>query len=205
MTPSFTIIGRSSSHFTRVARIFALELEVAHAFVPVSDLRSLSASDYGQNPSLRMPVLRADNDEWFGALNICRTLHRMAKRERRVIWPEQLTTPLLANAQELTLQAMATGVELIMSRDTPTAGSAYATKRRASLENSLHWLEARIDAALSTLPARDLSYLEVTLYSLTRHLTFRDLVETASFPRLRAFCEVFEARPSAVATPFVFD
>jgi glutathione S-transferase len=199
----FIIIGRSSSHFTRVVRIFALELGVAHAFEPVTDLRSLSAGDYGHNPALRMPVLRAGNDEWFGALSICRTLQRAATRERRVLWPEQLTTPLLANAQELTLQAMATGVELVMSRDTPD--SAYTTKRRASLENSLQWLDARIDAALGALPARDLSYLEVTLFCLTRHLTFRDLVATAAFPRLQAFCDIFEARASAASTPFVYD
>ena len=32
MEPDIVLVGRSSSHFTRVARIFALELGVPHSF-----------------------------------------------------------------------------------------------------------------------------------------------------------------------------
>ena len=36
--------GRSSSHFTRVARMFALELGVAHSFRPVLEIMSQEAA-----------------------------------------------------------------------------------------------------------------------------------------------------------------
>jgi glutathione S-transferase len=205
MTAPWTIVGRSSSHFTRVARIFALELAVEHAFEPVHDLRGLAAGNYGGNPALRMPVLKAGDDTWFGALNICRALARASAQPLRVVWPEQLTAPLLANAQELTVQAMGTAVDLIMSKDAAAPGSDFVGKRRASLENSVRWLDDRVDAVLAALPPRDLSYLEVTLFCLARHLAFREVLATAPFARLNAFCDIFEQRSSARATPFMFD
>jgi len=203
MTTPITIVGRSSSHFTRVARIFALELGVPHAFEPVYDLRSVAAGDYAGNPALRMPILKHGAEVWFGALPICRVLARSASRAARIAWPEALESPLLSNAQELTLQAMATGVELLMSAETGSSG--YADKRRASLTNSLGWLDQHVDAALAALPERDTSYLETTLFCLTEHLEFRQVLSTRPFTRLVAFCERFGERASARATPFVFD
>ena len=44
-----TIIGRSSSHFTRVTRIFAAELGVPYTLQVVPDLLSCDAADYGGN------------------------------------------------------------------------------------------------------------------------------------------------------------
>src|SRR4051812_43364066 len=105
-----TLIGRSSSSFTRVTRIFAAELGVEHGFEIVPDLLSLDAADYGGNPALKLPSLRTPRGIWFGALNICRELERLAPRRPFIVWPEAYDGPLLANAQELTLHAMATGV-----------------------------------------------------------------------------------------------
>src|SRR5687768_16863330 len=73
-----TLFGRSSSHFTRVARIVAAELGVAYTFRVVPNLLSTNPSDYGGNPALRLPVLHTAEGEWFGALNICRALERQA-------------------------------------------------------------------------------------------------------------------------------
>ena len=70
------LVGRSSSHFTRIARIFAHELEVAYEFQPVLDLTSVNRADYADNPTLRVPILRTEAGTWFGALNICRALAR---------------------------------------------------------------------------------------------------------------------------------
>src|SRR5688572_707511 len=110
-----TLFGRSSSHFTRVARIVAAELGVAYRFHVVPNLLSTDPSDYGGNPALRLPVLQTAEGEWFGALNICRALERQASAagaegRPRLVWPEDLDRPLTANAQELTLQAMASEV-----------------------------------------------------------------------------------------------
>lgn len=203
MVAPFTIVGRSSSHFTRVVRIFALELGVAHDFEVVHDLRSLARGDYAGNPALRLPILKSEEEVWFGALPICRTLARSSGAARLTSWPEQLQTPLLSNAQELTLQAMATGVELLMNAE--TGSSSFVDKRRASLTNSLRWLDEHVDAAIAALPERDLSYLEATLFCLTEHLEFRQVLSTQPFARLRAFCARFGERDSARATPFVFD
>lgn len=198
------LVGRSGSHFTRTARIFADELGVPYEFQIVRDLLATAEGDYGGNPTLRLPVLRTPAGDWFGTLNICRELARRAALTRHVVWPEQLDTPLLANAQELVLQAMATEVELIMSgqRAAPTP---HLDKRRASLEASVRWLDDHVSAIVAALPDRDLSFLEVTLFCLIEHLPFRQIMPLAPFQDLTTFATTFAQRPSARRTPFAFD
>lgn len=197
-----TLVGRSSSHFTRVTRFFAAELGVAYTFQVVKDLRALESASYLGNPALRLPSLIAPSGTWYGSLNICRELARLSPRPLRLVWPEQLHGPLLANLQELTLQAMSTEVELIMN-DAPQ--SALATKRRESLAGTLRWLDEHVHAALAELPERDLSYLEVALFCLLTHLEFRQVLPTAPYERLRRFAASFGERGGARQTPFVFD
>ena len=200
------LFGRSSSHFTRVTRIFASELAVEYTFRPVANLMSLDVNDYGGNPALKLPVLRASGESWFGASSICRLLARRSSAGRRVVWPEALTAALAANAQELTLQAMATEVTLIMAQlGDAGAGSAHAIKLRRSLVDSLVWLDAHVEAALAALPAGDLSFLEVTLFCLTTHLEFREIVPLQPYPALRALVKRFALRPSAAHTAYRFD
>ena len=198
------LVGRSSSHFTRVARLFAVELGVRYDFEIVTDLLATAAHGFGDNPALRLPVLKTPAGHWFGSLAICRELGRRATRELRIVWPEHLVTPLLSNAQELVLQAMGTEVELIMSGP-GAAQTPHLTKRRASLAASVRWLEEHVNDVVEALPARDLSFLEVTLFCLTEHLAFREVLATEPFGRLRAYARQFGERPSARATPFVFD
>jgi glutathione S-transferase len=54
------IIGRSSLHFTRMARIFAEELGVPYRLVPVLDMTVLSANVYGHNPAMKLPAMQVD-------------------------------------------------------------------------------------------------------------------------------------------------
>ncbi|RKH73149.1 glutathione S-transferase N-terminal domain-containing protein [Corallococcus aberystwythensis] len=201
------IIGRSSSHFTRIARLFAVELRVEHSFQVVRDLLSTDPADYGGNPALRIPVLKTSRGAWFGALNVSRELWRQSNPRPRVVWPEDLDVPLLANLQELTLQAMATEVTLVMEKLAGAGeGTTHALKLRKSLLNMMAWLEEHADAALAALPPeRDLSYLEVTLFCLVTHLEFRDVLPTAPYAALSRFCEQFSKRPSARDTAFRFD
>ncbi|WP_257453456.1 glutathione S-transferase N-terminal domain-containing protein [Archangium lipolyticum] len=201
------IIGRSSSHFTRVTRIFAAEMRIDHSFQVVRDLMSSDPGDYGGNPALKIPVLRTPRGVWFGALNVCRELWRRAEPRPRVVWPEDLDEPLLANAQELALQAMATEVSLIMGRLADASDSnAHHAKMRKSLVNMLSWLEENASAILAALPPeRDLSFLEVTLFCLVTHLEFRDVLPTASYAELNGFCRRFATRASIGETPYRFD
>src|SRR4051812_27285927 len=101
---TLTIIGRSSSHFTRTARMFAHECGLAYRFEPVLDLMSVTPADYGHSPALRVPVLATPDGPLFGALNICRELVRRAAQSVRVVWPEQSGARIAMNAQELVLQ-----------------------------------------------------------------------------------------------------
>jgi glutathione S-transferase len=189
-----------------VTRIFALEFGLEPALRVVPSLASASASDYGGNPSLRVPALLAPSGTWFGALSVCRELMRHAAMARRVIWPEALDRALLANAQELTVQAMSTEVSLIMgSLSGAELPAAHRDKLAASLRGSLSWLDENIDAVLDLLPRRDLSFLEVTLFCLVTHLEFRSLLPTQDYERLQEFCARFAERESARATPFRFD
>jgi hypothetical protein len=61
------LIGRSSSHFTRVARLFAHELEVEHDFSPVYEIASTDAGVFGDDPSLRVPSLRTRLSDFVAA------------------------------------------------------------------------------------------------------------------------------------------
>ncbi|AUX34224.1 MULTISPECIES: glutathione S-transferase N-terminal domain-containing protein [Sorangium] len=202
-----TLVGRSSSHFTRVTRIFAAELGVAYAFQVVPDLRSVDAADYSGNPALRMPILRTGATTWLGSLNICRELARRAPAQRRVVWPEHLTEALPANAQELVVQAMATEVTLIMGQlaGTPKEDAQLA-KLQKSLLNMLAWLDDNIEAVRAGLPRdRDLSYLEACAFCLVTHLEFRKMLPTSGYRALSAFCDDFGQRASAQATAYRFD
>jgi glutathione S-transferase len=205
--PEVILFGRSSSHFTRVTRIFASELGVAYAFRPVPSLMSLDESDYGGNPALKLPVFSLNGEVWFGASNICRVLARLSATARRVVWPEAASLALVANAQELTLQAMSTEVTLIMAQlGDAGAGSAHVIKLRRSLVDSLAWLDTNIEGALAALPAeRELSFLEVTLFCLITHLEFREVLPVETYPALVAFEARFGTRQAAADTAYHFD
>jgi glutathione S-transferase len=201
------LIGRSSSHFTRVARIYAAELGVEYSFQVVPDLLSTRAADYANNPALRLPILESAAGSWFGTLGICRELARHSARHLSLVWPEDLQEPLLSNAQELAVQAMTTEVALVMaSLARENLESAQHAKQQASLLNQLVWLNGNVDAALAALPVtRDLSFLEVTLFCLVTHLEFRAVVPVSPYPALTAFCARFGERASARETAFRFD
>ncbi|MFL5347369.1 MAG: glutathione S-transferase domain-containing protein [Hyalangium sp.] len=201
------IIGRSSSHFTRITRIFAAEMRVDYSFRVVRDLMSPNPEDYGGNPALRIPSLQTPQGVWFGSLNVCRELWRRSNPRPRVVWPEELDKPLLANAQELVSQAMATEVTIIMEKVAGAGDSnAHQAKLRKGLLNMMAWLEENTRPALAALPPqRDLSYLEVSLFCLVKHLEFREVLPTASYAELNQFCQQFATRPSASETPFRFD
>jgi len=202
------LFGRSSSSFTRIARIYAAELGVRYEFRIVPDLMSLEAADYGDNPALRLPVLRAAEGTWFGSSSICRALSRRASSGKLLIWPEDLEHPLTANAQELTLVAMSTEVSLIMAQlaGAGAGEGANINKLRRSLENTLTWLDEHIEPALAALPSeRQSSFLEVTAFCLVTHLGFRGVLAVTPYPKLVAFSERFGERASAQETPYRFD
>lgn len=204
---AITLVGRSSSHFTRVTRFFAAELGVPYSFQILRDIQSRDPADYAGNPALKLPALRTPRGVWFGALNICRELARCSPQSKNIVWPEHLDAALASNAQELIVQAMSTEVGLIMGK---AAGNpddhAHHVKMTESLSLTLAWLEDNMHDVLRALPAdRDLSYLEVTLFCLLTHLPFREVLPTHHYANLNAFCERFAARPSATATPYRFD
>jgi glutathione S-transferase len=206
MTTPLTLIGRSSSHFTRVARIYALELDVPCDFSPVFELGSTSVQVFGDNPSLRVPSLCTPEGTWFGSLNVCRELARRSARDAPLVWPEDLAQPLSANAQELTLEGMAAEVTVIMGRlGGLTDEHAALEKPFARLRGAATWLDTHLDAALAELPERRLSFLEVTVFCFATHLEARGLFSLDTVPRLRAFATAFGARPSAERTPYRFD
>ena len=84
--------------------------------------------------------------------------------------------------------------------------NVFFEKNRSGLANSLRWLDANLDRVLAVLPrARHFSYLEVCLFCLLEHLSFRATVEWANLPRLAAFARDFARHPAALATEYRFD
>lgn len=201
------IIGRSSSHFTRLVRVFAKELDVACEFAPVYDLSSLDTRDYAENPALKLPVLRTGEVTVFGAENICRALADSATVRHRIIWPEEMHDVQVRNAQELVWHAMQAQVQLGFGTQIAglPADSIYFVKAAAGMRNVLEWLDERVCAVIDTLPPRDISMLEVSLFCLVEHLAFRMTISLVPYGRLTAFAHAFGERPSAQQTPYLFD
>jgi glutathione S-transferase len=208
--PRVRLTGRSSSHFTRVAAIFAHELGVPFELEVVHDLASVDLARFGGNPMLKVPTLHFDEVSVFGTENICRTLVELAGRagDPRVVLAEHLTDAVVRSSQEMVWSAMAAQVQLrvgIAVAELP-ADNVYFVKAAAGLSGALAWLERRLDEVLEKLPApRDFSIFEVTLFCLLEHLAFRPTVSLEPFPGLREFAEGFRARESAGRTPFHFD
>lgn len=206
MSEPLVIVGRSSSHFTRVARIFAHELGVPYDFEAVHEIRSTDAERFANNPTLRVPSLRTPQGTVFGALNICRELARRATGPARIVWPEDVAEPLFANAQEIVLETMAAEVTVVMARVTGLAPDhPFLEKPVQRIAASVAWLEDRLTRILALLPERTLSFFEVTTFCLGRHLTFREVLSIDDRPALRAFCDAFGERPSARATEYRLD
>jgi glutathione S-transferase len=201
--PEITLVGRSSSHFTRTARIFALELGVPHTFRPVLDMTMTDPAVYAGNPALKVPVLVDVQGPLFGTENICRELARRSGRGGRVVLRGEVAERVVANAEELVLHAMGTDVSLVMAR---LGGQVPPPKLRRSLENALAFLDAHLDRVLSAMPGdRQLSFCEVALFCLVTHLPFRKVMEVGAYQNLQAFCQAFAARPAARATEYHFD
>jgi len=205
MASEVVVVGRSSSHFTRVTRIFALELGVPHAFRPVLDMTTLEPGNYADNPALKIPVLIDEHGHLFGTENICRELARRSGQRDRVVLRGEVTTRIVANAEELLLHAMGSSVALIT---TAQAGPEWQPppKVRPSLGNALAFLDTHAATVRAALPAeRLLSFFEVALYCQVRHLAFRNLVDVSGYKHLEAFCQELDQRPAALATSYRFD
>ena len=208
MAETLEIVGRTSSHFTRVVIMLAYELNVPVQLVPVYDLASLDAAEYQGNPALKIPTLRRGDALLFGTENICRALAEYAPSALRILWPEALTSTDAKNAQEMVWHAMSAQVQLILATHVgkipPENG--YIAKVREGFEGALRWLEAHLAEVLASLPTdRDVSLLELTFFCLVEHIVFRPMVSLEPFPALRAFSAEFAKRPSAAATTYRMD
>ena len=201
------LVGRSSSHFTRLARMFAEELDVACLFTAVHDLASRDPADFAGNPALKLPVLVLPEGPVFGAENICRTLAVRASRPRRIVWTEQLPDLRARNAQELVWHGMGAQVQLVFGMQVARlpAENVYFAKAADGFRNTLAWLDANLEAVLHGLPPRDFSLLEVSLFCLLEHLVFRDTLPLDPYRHLAAFAAAWRERPAAQRTAYAFD
>jgi len=198
--------GRSSSHFTRICKIFAHELGIRYDFRVVHEIGSTRTTDFADNPALRVPSLRSGTNTWFGSLNICRELARRATVPHTLLWPEDVREPIAANAQELVLETMAAEVTIVMARLSGlTREHPFMAKPFARIGASVAWLENELPGVLSRLPPHSLGFLEVSAFCLFKHLGFREILSIDDRPNLTAFCREFGRRPSAEHTEYHVD
>jgi glutathione S-transferase len=202
--------GRSSSHFTRVAALFAHELGLAFELDVVHPLTSLDPATYGGHPALKVPTLHVGDASLFGTDNICRKLAEVAGRDRdpRVVRTEHLQADVARNAQELVWHAMGAQVQLLVGTvyGSLPADDAFFVKARTGMEGALRWLETHLERVVGHLPApRDVSVLEVTTFCLLDHIAFRPTVQLTAFPTLRIFAATFASRESARRTMYRTD
>ena len=210
VSPPLRLTGRSGSHFTRVARIVAHELDLPVELDVLADIMSAHVEDYRGHPALKIPTLHVGDSPLFGTDNICRRLAELAGRadDPRVVLTHQITSDLGRSAQELVWHAMATQVQLVLGVRVAKlpADSAFFAKAELGMRGSLTWLDERLDRVLAALPApRDFSVFEVTLHCLIEHIVFRPTLPLDAFPRLLGFATTFAARESARRTAFGTD
>ncbi|MBX7096668.1 MAG: glutathione S-transferase N-terminal domain-containing protein [Myxococcaceae bacterium] len=210
MSAPLRLVGRSSSHFTRVARMVAAELGLEVELVVLHDVMNTDVASYGGHPGMKIPSLLVGEGALFGTDTICRTLAELAGRDDdpRVVLSHHLRDHLARSAQEVVWNAMAAQVQLVlrvMVGRLP-AEHPYFAKARLGLEQSLCWLDERLDGVLGRLPPqRQFSVFEVSLFCLLEHLRFRPTLEWGATPALDGFRGRLASRPSAQATVFGFD
>ena len=205
---SLQIVGRRSSHFTRIARIFAEELGVSYDVVPIYDMTAQAPALYADNPALKLPILRVDEGVVFGTENICRALADRAEKSVEIVWPEQLRADISRNAQEMVWHCMTAQVQIVFGTLVAKlpAENLYFDKARTGFEGALTWLDAHLPEALNALPAsRQLSLFEASLFCMIEHLHFRKTVPVEHYANIEAFRKIFAARPSAQSTQYQFD
>ena len=79
------LIGRQSSHYTRVVRLLAHELGVEVTLQPIRDLLSEDPAVFAGNPALKLPAVRLAGETIWGSQNACRAIARsVAGGEDRV-------------------------------------------------------------------------------------------------------------------------
>lgn len=199
------LFGRSGSHFTRMARMVAIEAGVDLDFRVILDLKSLEAEVYGGHPALKLPTLVIDEDRVFGSTTICRRLVDVSPTGFSLTWPEAMS-PALQNAWELLSQAMLSQVQLafgVIVAGLP-ADHLFFVKAARGLDGAMAWLDERLPDLLAELPS-GLSLFEVALFCQLEHLRFRPPAGLAERPNLEAFRVAFGTRPSALATPCKLD
>lgn len=204
MTQALQLYGRKGSHYTRLVRMFAFDAGLSYEFQEISDMRVLDPAAYGGHPALKLPVLLADGQPMFGAENICRWFAARAPKPGLVLWTEDVPETELGNAQELVWLGMNAQVQIVMATRifALPPKHPYIEKLRQGLVGLLTWLDARTESILATLPRRDSSLFEYSLFCLVGHLLFRPSVNIGSWTFLREFHSDLAARPCAQATPF---
>ncbi|MFO0682926.1 MAG: glutathione S-transferase N-terminal domain-containing protein [Sandaracinus sp.] len=207
MTASVAIVvGRPSSHFTRIPRVVAHALGVPCELELVPDLTSTDAAGYAGNPSLKVPALRLDGEVLFGAESAARALAALARPEQgRIVWPEEVRATIARNAHEVAWTACTTQVQLALATKVYPLdpGSPFVTKLGHALRGALAWLDAHAEAAIAALPPeRTLSLLEVTLVCLVEHVEWRETASLAPYPRLTALVRELGARPAFAVTRY---
>jgi glutathione S-transferase len=205
---SLQIVGRRSSHFTRITRIFAEELGLSYEVVPIYDMTAQDTAIYANNPALKLPILRIGEDVVFGTENICRAMADRAQKSSAVVWPEQLRGNVSRNAQELVWHCMTAQVQIVFGTAIAKlpADNLYFEKARLGFAGALEWLDAHVSEALNALPAsRQLSMFEASLFCMIEHLHFRKTLPVEQYSNIEAFRNSFASRPSAQRTVYQFD
>lgn len=199
------LFGRSGSHFTRLARMVAIEAGVELDFRVIGDIKSLEAEAYGGHPALKLPALVSDEGEVFGTPTICRRIVEASPTGFTLTWPEAMS-PDLQVAWELLHQAMLSQVQLAFGITVAglPADHLFFVKAAKGLEGAMTWLDARLPGLLRQLPG-GLSLFELALFCQLEHMAFRPTVPTGAWTTLETFRAGVALRPSAVATPLVFD
>lgn len=161
------------SHFSRKVRLLLDHYELDYEFIDVGNVANANVDLFQGNPLMKVPVLRD------AALWLIESDHIAAYLARKYDPEDQYqvltTAPAALNTRAVLNGIMADEVKIILAERTGlgTKDHAFFQKARASIENSLRWLE---DHAGNFNPRRA-GYLEFHLACMWEHLQYYALVQ----------------------------
>jgi glutathione S-transferase len=191
------LYGTPLSHFTRKVRILLKEYNIEFDFIrPAEGIMGTSLNTYGDNPLMRVPALLHHEQTIIESDHIARYIVRQFDPSDRFGVRTEDTREL--NRLAVANGVMANEVVIILTKRggfEDIENITYFKKLFAAIESGLSWLEQDLSPGESNL-----RYSDIAIICMWQHLLHYKLLPTDKYPRIAAYVEPFNARPSISQT-----
>lgn len=206
------LFGTVASHFTRKIRIILDEAGLQpgkdYEFCPLTEVWATGATNFGNNPLHRFPVLHDGDLQLFESDLIAEYLFE--KYWQRPLLPEysgQASTTKWHDKRRLAVinGAMVATVRYLRAERTgvpePVQYAAFA-KDLNIIKESLQWLDTDLqNLGDDSYRGDNFTYLDISLICFVEHAIFRGFIEKLDeFESVKRHLEKWQKRPSVAMT-----